>query len=36
MIEVRNDLIRDEEGQRVIADYLAGLLRIGLEALSPQ
>lgn len=36
MIEVRNDLIRDEEGQQVIADYLAGLLRNGLEALSSQ
>lgn len=34
MIEVRNDLLRDEDGQRVIADYLAGLLRTSLEALS--
>ncbi len=36
MIEVRNDLIGDEEGQRVVADYLAGLLRTSLEALSQQ
>ncbi|GEO83838.1 MULTISPECIES: N-formylglutamate amidohydrolase [Alphaproteobacteria] len=34
MIEVRNDLIRDENGERAVADYLAGLLRAGLEALS--
>ena len=34
MIEVRNDLLRDEDGRRVVADYLAGLLRTGLEALS--
>ena len=32
MIEVRNDLIGDEDGQRVVADYLADLLRSGLEA----
>ena len=34
MIEVRNDLLREENDRRVIADYLAGLLRTGLEALS--
>lgn len=33
MIEMRNDLLRDESGQRAIADYLAGLLRASLEAL---
>ena len=33
MIEVRNDLIRDEAGQRVVADYLAGLLLESLPAL---
>ncbi|WP_234185996.1 N-formylglutamate amidohydrolase [Shinella sp. NM-101] len=32
MIEVRNDLIRDEAGQRVVAGYLTGLLRAGLSA----
>ena len=32
MIEVRNDLIQDETGQRVAADFLTGLLRDGLEA----
>lgn len=30
MIEVRNDLIRDEDGQRVMAALLAGLLSQGL------
>jgi predicted N-formylglutamate amidohydrolase len=32
MIEVRNDLIRDEVGQGVVADYLAGLLTESLSA----
>ena len=32
MIEVRNDLIQDEAGQRVVADYLAGLLIESLPA----
>lgn len=32
MIEVRNDLIRDQVGQGVVADYLTGLLRHSLEA----
>ena len=32
MIEVRNDLIRDEVDQRVVADYLAGLLLKSLPA----
>lgn len=32
MIEVRNDLIRDEDGQRVMADLLAALLGKALEA----
>ncbi|MGQ3209834.1 MAG: N-formylglutamate amidohydrolase [Shinella sp.] len=32
MIEVRNDLIRDEVDQRVVADYLAGLLIESLPA----
>jgi predicted N-formylglutamate amidohydrolase len=32
MIEVRNDLIRDEAGQGVMADYLAGLLIKSLPA----
>lgn len=32
MIEVRNDLIRDEVGQGVVADYLAGLLTESLPA----
>ncbi|WP_337182573.1 N-formylglutamate amidohydrolase [Shinella sp.] len=32
MIEVRNDLIRDEAGQRVVAGYLTELLRKGLSA----
>ncbi|WP_454286506.1 N-formylglutamate amidohydrolase [Rhizobium arsenicireducens] len=36
MIEVRNDLIRDEGGQRVVADYLAGLLRSSMEMLSSE
>ncbi|MFB9951747.1 N-formylglutamate amidohydrolase [Rhizobium puerariae] len=30
MIEIRNDLIADETGQGVVADFLAGLLREGL------
>lgn len=30
MIEVRNDLIQDEEGQRVAADFLHGLLVAGI------
>jgi predicted N-formylglutamate amidohydrolase len=33
MIEVRNDLIKDEAGQRVVADYLAGLLEKSLPAI---
>lgn len=32
MIEVRNDLIKDEAGQRVVAGYLAGLLKKSLPA----
>ncbi|RWX78520.1 N-formylglutamate amidohydrolase [Neorhizobium lilium] len=32
MIEVRNDLINDETGQRVVADFLTGLLRDSLDA----
>ncbi|OWO96133.1 N-formylglutamate amidohydrolase [Rhizobium esperanzae] len=32
MIEVRNDLITDDGGQRVMADYLTGLLQHSLEA----
>ncbi|WFU07598.1 N-formylglutamate amidohydrolase [Rhizobium sp. CB3090] len=32
MIEVRNDLIADDVGQRVVADYLTGLIQSGLEA----
>jgi predicted N-formylglutamate amidohydrolase len=32
MIEVRNDLIGDENGQEVMADYLTGLLQNSLEA----
>lgn len=34
MIEVRNDLVRDEAGENAVADYLAGLLVEGLS--SPQ
>lgn len=34
MIEIRNDLVRDEVGQKVMADYLAGLLGESLSALS--
>ena len=34
MIEVRNDLIRDEAGQRVVAGYLTGLLAKGLPAIN--
>jgi len=33
MIEIRNDLIRNEIGQRVVADYLEGLLTTGVAAL---
>ena len=33
MIEVRNDLIRDEAGQEIVAGYLAGLLRNSLPAI---
>ncbi len=32
MIEIRNDLISDDAGQGVMADYLTGLLQQGLEA----
>lgn len=32
MIEVRNDLIADDAGQGVMADYLTGLLQLSLEA----
>ena len=32
MIEVRNDLIQDDVGQGVMADYLTGLLQNSLEA----
>lgn len=34
MIEIRNDLVSDEIGQRVMADYLTGLLGESLAALS--
>ncbi len=34
MIEIRNDLVRDEIGQKVMADYLTGLLGESLAALS--
>jgi predicted N-formylglutamate amidohydrolase len=34
MIEIRNDLVSDEVGQRVMADYLTGLLGESLTALS--
>ena len=34
MIEVRNDLIRDEAGQRVVAGYLTGLLAKGIPAIN--
>ncbi len=34
MIEIRNDLVSDEVGQRVMADYLTGLLGESLAALS--
>lgn len=34
MIEVRNDLISDETGQDVAADFLTGLLQESLSALS--
>lgn len=34
MIEVRNDLIRDEVGQGVVADYLAGLIRKAIDTAS--
>ncbi|MFC3075149.1 N-formylglutamate amidohydrolase [Shinella pollutisoli] len=33
MIEVRNDLVRDEAGERAVAEYLTGLLREGLASL---
>ncbi len=33
MIELRNDLIADEEGQSVAADFLTGLLQAGIPAL---
>ena len=33
MIEVRNDLLKDDVSHRVMADYLAGLLRAGVAAL---
>lgn len=36
MIEIRNDLIRDEIGQRGMADYLEGLLAKSAAALSAQ
>ncbi|MGE6785178.1 N-formylglutamate amidohydrolase [Ensifer adhaerens] len=36
MIEIRNDLIRNDIGQRVMADYLEGLLAKGVAALSAQ
>ena len=35
MIEVRNDLIREESGQGVMADFLTGLLLEGMTSLSP-
>lgn len=34
MIEIRNDLVRDEIGQKVMADYLTGLLGESLASLS--
>ena len=34
MIEVRNDLIADDGSQRVMADYLTGLLRDSLQSMS--
>ncbi|CAN7326801.1 N-formylglutamate amidohydrolase [Pararhizobium sp. LjRoot235] len=34
MIEIRNDLIQDEAGQKVMAGYLTGLLGESLQALS--
>lgn len=33
MIEVRNDLIQDQSGQKVVADYLTGLLLASLPAI---
>ncbi|KEQ05075.1 N-formylglutamate amidohydrolase [Pseudorhizobium pelagicum] len=36
MIEIRNDLIADEAGQGRAADFLSGLLRQGIEALTNQ
>ncbi len=33
MIEIRNDLVSDEAGQKVMADFLAGLLGEGLASL---
>ncbi|NTF32491.1 N-formylglutamate amidohydrolase [Rhizobium skierniewicense] len=35
MIEVRNDLIQNEEGQRAAADFLSGLLTKAIAAHSP-
>lgn len=35
MIEVRNDLIENEEGQRAAADFLSGLLKKAIAAHSP-
>ncbi|MGO8396592.1 N-formylglutamate amidohydrolase, partial [Rhizobium ruizarguesonis] len=32
MIEVRNELIADDTGQGVMADYLKGLLQQSLDA----
>lgn len=32
MIEIRNDLVRDEAGERAVAGYLAGLLAEGLAS----
>jgi predicted N-formylglutamate amidohydrolase len=34
MIEIRNDLVSDEIGQKVMADYLTGLLGESLASLS--
>ncbi len=35
MIEIRNDLIEEEVGQRVVADFLTGLLRESLATTGP-
>jgi predicted N-formylglutamate amidohydrolase len=32
MIEVRNDLVADDTGQGVVADYLTGLIQKSLDA----